>query len=121
MRSFVCCFLLFPLPITNERCFFRAEMYGTNSENDTIPLETLMTDYLFTCPSRRFLALSNYTHAGQWLYFFNHTLSFPGWGPYWYCQDYCCHGAELPFVFVRLESNANAMQCNAILQALMID
>ena len=59
----------------------------------------LMTDYLFTCPSRRFLALNNHTQAGQWQYFFNHSLSFPGWGPYYYCQDYACHGAELPFIF----------------------
>lgn len=59
----------------------------------------LMTDYLFTCPSRHLLALNNRTQASQYLYFFNHSLSFPGWGPYAYCQDYPCHGAELAFVF----------------------
>jgi acetylcholinesterase/cholinesterase len=79
-------------------------MYGTNPENDTIALLPLLTDYLFTCPSRRFLSLSNYSQSGRWLYLFNHTLSFNGWGPYAYCQDYVCHGAELPFVYVRIHS-----------------
>src|SRR5690242_7095071 len=58
-----------------------------------------MTDYLFTCPSRHFLALNTNTRASQYLYFFNHSLSFPGWGPYYYCAGYPCHGAELAFVF----------------------
>lgn len=55
-------------------------LYPPNSENDTISMLQLMTDYLFTCPSRRFLALNNNTQASQYLYFFNHSLSFPGWG-----------------------------------------
>lgn len=74
-----------------------------NSSHDYRPLlSELLTDYLFSCPTRYFAKLWNQNIQTQvYLYHYDHVLSFSQtWGPrYWYCVDQCCHGSELPFVF----------------------
>jgi len=60
------------------------------------------TDYVFTA-STRFAAEGLFKHNGNepvYLYQFNHSLSFDGWGPnYTYCEGHACHGVDLPYVF----------------------
>lgn len=68
-------------------------------------LSRLLTDYAMVCSSRHIANLaSSYFNISDSVYYyqFNHPLSFDGWGPnYTFCIDKVCHGAELPFVFVR--------------------
>jgi hypothetical protein len=38
--------------------------------------------------------------VSAFMYRFNHSWSFNGWGPrYPFCEGHVCHGSELPFVF----------------------
>lgn len=69
-------------------------------EDCRLTLSILITDYLFTCPSRNMAYQAASYGAPVYFYNFNHVLSFDPWGPdYAYCVNYTCHGAELPFVF----------------------
>ena len=64
----------------------------------------LLTHYSFVCPTRNVAnAIAAAPNAPPiYYYHFNHSLSFDGWGPkFAYCRNLVCHGAELPFVFVR--------------------
>ena len=54
--------------------------YPPSSEDARISLSTLMTDYLFVCPSRN-VAASISQHGTVFEYNFNHSLSFDAWGP----------------------------------------
>lgn len=83
--------------------------YPPNGIRDMRPLlSTLLTDYVMVCSSRHIanLAASYFpSNAPVYYYQFNHPLSFDGWGPnYTFCVDKVCHGADLPFVFVRSHS-----------------
>jgi acetylcholinesterase/cholinesterase len=67
-------------------------------------LAVLGTDYIFDCPSR--FAVQNMANTLQgtgnhvYLYNFNQSLSYDGWGPnYTFCQGKVCHGVELPYLF----------------------
>lgn len=38
--------------------------------------------------------------APLWTYAFNHSFSFPAWGPnFAFCNGHVCHGSELPYLF----------------------
>ncbi|PRP78607.1 butyrylcholinesterase-like [Planoprotostelium fungivorum] len=60
----------------------------------------LVTDAIFTCPSRRFAeVVANQTDT--YVYEFNHKTEHSKWlmGDMTFCNDHVCHGAELPYVF----------------------
>jgi len=60
----------------------------------------LITDAIFTCPSRRFAeTLSKQTPT--YVYEFNHVTKNSDWymGQMTYCKEHVCHGAELVYVF----------------------
>jgi len=64
-------------------------------------LSTLGTDFIFLAPTS-FAALTVMKQQKQpvYLYQFNHSISFDGWGSrYFFCRGHVCHGSELPFVF----------------------
>uniref|UniRef100_F6SXV5 Carboxylic ester hydrolase n=1 Tax=Ciona intestinalis TaxID=7719 RepID=F6SXV5_CIOIN len=71
-----------------------------NSECDNRnPMDDLVTDYLFTCPSRRVMN-ADASSNNVWWYMFNQTWSFPEfWENYTKCYDLVCHSAELPYLF----------------------
>ncbi|XP_078495956.1 crystal protein-like [Ciona intestinalis] len=71
-----------------------------NSECDNRnPMDDLVTDYLFTCPSRRVMN-ADASSNDVWWYMFNQTWSFPEfWENYTKCYDLVCHSAELPYLF----------------------
>ncbi|CAK8697347.1 unnamed protein product [Clavelina lepadiformis] len=66
-------------------------------------MNDLVTDYMFTCPSRR--VFNTNTRLGDanlnvWWYTFNQTWSFPYfWEQYTLCYNLTCHSADLPYVF----------------------
>lgn len=67
-------------------------------------LGILGTDYIFDCPAR--YAVENMANSLQgtnnhvYLYNFNQSLSYDGWGPnYTFCVGKVCHGVELPYLF----------------------
>jgi len=83
------------------------DAYPCDESDCRMTLSILLTHYLFTCPSRNVgFSIGNYSSsAGIYFYNFNHSLSFNAWGPnFTFCQDYACHGAELPFVFHSAEA-----------------
>lgn len=62
------------------------------------------TDYIFGCPAR--YVAENVANAlagtgnNAYLYNFNQSLSYDGWGPnYTFCVGKVCHGVELPYLF----------------------
>lgn len=67
-----------------------------------VNLELLAQDYLFICPVRfaaRKLASFGLTVR---TFIFDHVFSFAkqGWGEaYKFCDNFTCHGSELPFEF----------------------
>jgi carboxylesterase type B len=65
----------------------------------------LGTDMIFTCAIRN-TTDNAVLHMGPsvpvYNYIFNHTMTFDAWGPHYnYCIGHSCHGAELPYLFVR--------------------
>ena len=65
-------------------------------------LSQLITDYVFTCPVRRF-SQNTSTFTPTWLYVFEQPLTFlngTGYTPL--CVTRPCHGAELPYLFQTL-------------------
>lgn len=67
-------------------------------------LAILGTDYVFDCPTRYAVegAINTLASSGNgiYLYNFNHSFSFDGWGPnYTFCVGHVCHGSELPYLF----------------------
>jgi len=67
-------------------------------------LNILATDLLFYCPlrnvTRGFQSQMGSAAKPNYIYKFQHLLSFDCWGPdYQFCVGSVCHGSELPFVF----------------------
>lgn len=67
-------------------------------------LGILGTDYIFDCPTRwatsGAVAALQGTGYNAYLYTFNQSLSYDGWGPnYTFCIGKVCHGVELPYLF----------------------
>lgn len=69
------------------------------SQDNKNQFSTLITDYLFHCPSRYVMA--NLPRDVQmYHYVWNHAMSFDGWGPrFHFCIGRVCHGSELAFEF----------------------
>jgi len=66
---------------------------------DTV--STLLTHYIFSCPSRYLAQLISNTNP-VWLYHFDRVSvgSYQVWGDnFKYCWDVVCHGSELIYVF----------------------
>jgi carboxylesterase type B len=66
-------------------------------------LARLGTDLIFSCTARNvsdsFVTQSN---SPVYTYLFNHSMTYDAWGPeFSFCIGHVCHGAELPFSFVR--------------------
>jgi len=63
-------------------------------------MSQLGTDYIFTCPTRYVAKLTQKQNIPVFLYMFNHSLSWPGWGDeFAFCEGKACHAVELPFQF----------------------
>eukprot|EP01127_Copromyxa_protea_P010262 TRINITY_DN2491_c0_g1_i2.p1 TRINITY_DN2491_c0_g1~~TRINITY_DN2491_c0_g1_i2.p1 ORF type:complete len:415 (-),score=72.93 TRINITY_DN2491_c0_g1_i2:157-1401(-) len=65
-------------------------------------LGQVINDYLFSCPARHLIDLSSQVNIDVpvYLYRWNHSLSWDGWGPrYAECVNYPCHGTELVYEF----------------------
>lgn len=75
--------------------------YPSNDEDDRPIAASLGTDYTFICSTKHAIrGFVNGTHLNMWVYTFNHSFSFDGWGPgFSFCEGQSCHGAELPYVF----------------------
>lgn len=67
----------------------------------------MIIDFLFqvfSCPTRN-AARTIAKQAPQvadsiYVYFYDHPLSFPGWGAnFSFCNDHVCHGSELPVLY----------------------
>eukprot|EP01113_Clastostelium_recurvatum_P045186 TRINITY_DN772_c0_g1_i2.p1 TRINITY_DN772_c0_g1~~TRINITY_DN772_c0_g1_i2.p1 ORF type:complete len:556 (+),score=150.84 TRINITY_DN772_c0_g1_i2:37-1668(+) len=73
-----------------------------NMSQDARPvLAEIAADKVFRCPSRRVAdTLATAQPNSTYLYFFDHPLSFPAWGPnFAFCEGFVCHGSELAFLF----------------------
>ena len=69
-------------------------------------LVQLLTDFLFTCPSRNIS--TNIEHHGQqsiFRYVFDHAYLSPDWSTLKCCYNHVCHGAEEAFVFYNLHNH----------------
>ena len=92
--------------LQNERNILNMYPVPVDLFDDTrMQLSNVITDYGFTC-SVRYMAELFYkfnSGTGNQLYWYNfqHVISFSqAWGPnFTFCDDYVCHGSELPFVF----------------------
>lgn len=89
--------------VFDAKMFDVLKMYPDDHAPDTRDtLSVLGTDYIFHCPTRWFVRTIAEQQPGVpvYTYMFNHSWSFPGWGPNFPdCVGHVCHGAELPFVF----------------------
>ena len=76
---------------------------GDIDSRDT--LIQLVTDFLFTCPSRN-ISRSLELHGNQSVrrYVFDHAYASRDWGNLWFCNGHVCHGAELSLVFYNLKN-----------------
>ena len=79
----------------------RIDRYRPRSGDNTGVLAKVITDYLFTCPSRYVLSRSTARSFG---YEFSNTTSYDVWPGLELCappnkRAKACHGFELPYVF----------------------
>jgi len=80
-------------------------------------MSQIATHKVFSCPTRqaaRILSASEFSNA-TYVYFYDHPLSFPGWGAnFSYCNGHVCHGSELPVLYNSATSYGFQFQRNEI-------
>ena len=72
--------------------------------------QTAGTDYTFTCPTRYATrGFVNNTAAPTWLYVFNHSLSFDGWGKnFSFCDGHSCEAHQPKPMLARVLTRVHA-------------
>lgn len=74
--------------------------YPPNGVDNRIPMNAIGDDLLFYCPMINSTIEMSDGDPPIYIYHYNHSLSFDGWGPrYPFCQGHPCHGGELPILF----------------------
>eukprot|EP01112_Ceratiomyxa_fruticulosa_P015136 TRINITY_DN441_c0_g1_i1.p1 TRINITY_DN441_c0_g1~~TRINITY_DN441_c0_g1_i1.p1 ORF type:complete len:539 (-),score=129.61 TRINITY_DN441_c0_g1_i1:87-1703(-) len=69
------------------------------SSDARLVLANITTDKVFACSTRRAARIMAQTNP-VYMYYFDHPLSFPGWGPnFTFCEGFVCHGSELVFLY----------------------
>ncbi len=81
------------------------ELYPLPKDSDDCRMifASVITDHLFACAHRRAARAVVDTAGHAYLYRYNQTLSFDGWGKMQYCNGHACHGVELPYLFNTVE------------------
>lgn len=76
-----------------------------NETSDCRPvMAQIATHKVFSCPTRNaartMASLAPQIANSIYIYFYDHPLSFPGWGSnFSYCNGHVCHGSELPVLY----------------------
>lgn len=66
-------------------------------------LGDIVTDYIFTCPTRRALLSGKNNNQNEWFYIFDQKLPFSEFWDSELCDNVACHSADLPFIFNNVE------------------
>ncbi|KAK3098566.1 hypothetical protein FSP39_020734 [Pinctada imbricata] len=78
--------------------------YPRDPNDSREKLSELTTDFIFTCPARKFAKIVSEDRVPIWMYVFNHGLSpLNGTRILEYCHARACHGGELPYLFQTLQ------------------
>ena len=69
-------------------------------EDESIQMTKLSTDLLFTCSIRNVTqSVAIHQHSNIYVYVWEQVFSYPIYGKFSACNNYVCHGTELPFLF----------------------
>eukprot|EP00026_Physarum_polycephalum_P008103 Phypoly_transcript_08181.p1 GENE.Phypoly_transcript_08181~~Phypoly_transcript_08181.p1 ORF type:complete len:509 (+),score=48.86 Phypoly_transcript_08181:192-1529(+) len=98
-----------------------------NETSDCRPvMAEIATHKVFSCPTRnaaRTIAQKAPQLANSvYIYFYDHPLSFPGWGAnFSYCNGHVCHGSELPVLYNSATSYGFTFQPDELTLALQME